>query len=150
MDLWHLKCTLLVQILRGQIRPDPGHTGFFFVPTAFRGLYNKYRPSRRPKTEDLEAALMEILRISTSSYFVVDGLDEYPTQRQREFLAFLANILGNSVHILVTSRHEQISRARSQNSACPGFWSHFRWTPSTKTLEDTLNSYYKKASSTPG
>ena len=128
VDLWHLKCSLLVQFLKSAIRPDPSDPTFFLVPTAFRALYNKYRPSNRPKMEDLDAAFWEILSLSRTAYFVVDGLDEYPRARRRDILAFLGDIslrFRSSAHIMVTSRDEPDIAAAVGEVPAPQLVVHF-------------------------
>ncbi|KAM7189197.1 hypothetical protein V8F33_010199 [Rhypophila sp. PSN 637] len=120
VDLWHFKSTLLVQILKAAILPDPRRPSDFLVPASFQRLYKKYRPSRNPTMEDLDATLWGLLASYLSAapsnnssqpfYIVVDGLDEYSgIAARREMVAFLTDILTEfpvNIHILVTSRPE--------------------------------------------
>ncbi|KAM7214398.1 hypothetical protein V8F06_010236 [Rhypophila decipiens] len=120
VDLWHFKSSLLVQILKAAILPDPRRPNDFLVPASFQRLYKKYRPSRNPTMEDLDATLWGLLASYLSAapsknssrpfYIVVDGLDEYSgIAARREMVAFLADILTElpvNIHILVTSRPE--------------------------------------------
>ncbi|KAF2175094.1 hypothetical protein K469DRAFT_81105 [Zopfia rhizophila CBS 207.26] len=127
-DVRHFKYSILIQIVRSLARQDPQRPDHFYVPRAFRELYEGYQPSRDPKTEDLDATFLGVLNESKETYFVVDALDECPSSTDRKaVITFLAELSHNSrsrTHILITSRREEdieitISEMPNEKSVVP-------------------------------
>jgi hypothetical protein len=107
--LYHLVCSLLTQLVRGlvhQVRP-----GQYYIPTAFRNLYDKYQLASEPTMEDLITTFQGVSGESKEIYIVIDALDECPLQRDREdvikFLKELSLCVQSSIRILITSREER-------------------------------------------
>jgi hypothetical protein len=127
-DVRHFKYSILIQIVRSLTWRDPQRPDDFYVPRAFRELYERYQPSRDPKMEDLDATFRDVLNESKETYFVIDALDECPSPTDREaVIMFLAELSRNSptgTHILITSRREEdieitISEIPNEKSIVP-------------------------------
>ncbi len=109
LDLWHFKCSLLVQVLKFLIVDDPSQAGWYRIPKAFHQLYKTYHPSRNPPMEAIDNTLRTLLSQSGELYFVVDGLDESPASHRQSIVKFLADLVGyprGGCHVVVTSRRE--------------------------------------------
>ncbi|KAL7805212.1 hypothetical protein V8C44DRAFT_352266 [Trichoderma aethiopicum] len=109
-NLRNLTCALLVQVLKSLSLPHPTNPDVFFIPGAFRNMYDAHFPSRSPSMEELESTLVDILGLSETTYIVIDALDECDSQMVwSEILTFLSNLInkvGTNLYILVTSRQE--------------------------------------------
>ncbi|PNP49877.1 hypothetical protein THARTR1_09407 [Trichoderma harzianum] len=105
-----MKCALLVQILKGLSIPHPDNENKFFIPRAFRSLYDVHFPSKTPPMEELDSVLIETIDLSEETFLIIDALDECDSQFVRgEAITFLASLLGKAkskLHILITSRLE--------------------------------------------
>jgi Ankyrin repeats (3 copies)/NACHT domain len=103
--------SLLTQLVRGLVHEVPELPGRYYLPKAFRNLYDKYQPASEPTTEDLIATFQGISGESKEIYIVIDALDECPLQRDREdvikFLKEFSLCAQTSTHILITSREEE-------------------------------------------
>ncbi|KAI9775931.1 MAG: hypothetical protein M1839_000720 [Geoglossum umbratile] len=108
-EVYPLVCSLLTQLVRGLVREV--RPGQYYLPTAFRNLYDKYQPASEPTMEDLIATFQGISGESKEIYIVIDALDECPLQRDREdiikFLKEFSLCVQSSMHILITSREEK-------------------------------------------
>ncbi|KAL6800864.1 hypothetical protein GGI42DRAFT_50887 [Trichoderma sp. SZMC 28013] len=122
-NLRNLKCALLVQILKGLSLPHPDNDNTFFIPQAFRDLYDAHYPSKTPPMEELDALLIEVLNRSEETFLIIDALDECDSQLGRaEALDFLAGLLGSiktTLHILITSRLEVDIETRLSQLSIP-------------------------------
>ncbi|KAL6694397.1 hypothetical protein J3F84DRAFT_43507 [Trichoderma pleuroticola] len=109
-SLRNMKCALLVQILKGLSIPHPDNENKFFIPRAFRSLYDVHFPSKTPPMEELDSVLIETIDLSEETFLIIDALDECDSQFVRgEAITFLASLLGkvkSKLHILITSRLE--------------------------------------------
>ncbi|KAL7934707.1 hypothetical protein V8C35DRAFT_34444 [Trichoderma chlorosporum] len=109
-NLRNLKCAILVQLLKKLCIPHPEKEDVFFIPRAFRDLYDAHFPSRSPPMEELDSLLIKVINLSKETFLVIDALDECDSQLVRdEILNFLADLLKRvetSLHILITSRRE--------------------------------------------
>lgn len=104
------KFTLLTQIVKSLSREIAGSQDSFFLPEAFRKLYDRYAPSNHPKPEHTNETFRGILRQSSSTYIVIDALDECPSKTdQRDIIQFLAELVDgeDNLHIIITSRREE-------------------------------------------
>lgn len=108
--LRNLKCALLVQILKRLSLPHSENADRFFIPQAFRDLYDIHFPSKTPPMEDLDSLLVKVIDLSEDTFIVIDALDECDSHLVRiEILNFLATLLEKvetNLSILVTSRLE--------------------------------------------
>ncbi|EHK17326.1 uncharacterized protein TRIVIDRAFT_160932, partial [Trichoderma virens Gv29-8] len=109
-SLRNLKCTLLVQILKRLSLPHPENADVFFIPRAFRDLYDAHFPSKTPPMEELDALLINVIGLSEETFLVIDALDECDSLLIREeiitFLASLLEKVETKLHIFITSRLE--------------------------------------------
>ncbi|KAF3073002.1 hypothetical protein CFAM422_004984 [Trichoderma lentiforme] len=109
-SLRNMKCAILVQILKGLSVPHPDNENRFFIPRAFRSLYDTHFPSKTPPMEELDSVLIEVIDLSEESFLIIDALDECHSEFVRgEAINFLASLLGKAkskLHILITSRLE--------------------------------------------
>ncbi|KAL6872501.1 hypothetical protein HDV57DRAFT_511399 [Trichoderma longibrachiatum] len=109
-NLRNLTCALLVQVLKSLSLPHPTNPDVFFIPGAFRNMYDAHFPSRSPSMEELESTLVDIVGLSETTYIVIDALDECDSQMVwSDILTFLSNLInkvGTNLYILVTSRQE--------------------------------------------
>ncbi|KAL6787491.1 hypothetical protein J3E68DRAFT_440486 [Trichoderma sp. SZMC 28012] len=105
-----MKCALLVQILKGLSIPHPDKESVFFIPRAFRSLYDTHFPSKTPPMEELDSVLIEVIDLSEETFLIIDALDECDSEFVRgEAITFLASLLvkvKSKLHILITSRLE--------------------------------------------
>ncbi|KAI9764163.1 MAG: hypothetical protein M1840_008645 [Geoglossum simile] len=108
-EVYPLVCSLLTQLVRGLVREV--RPGQYYLPTAFRNLYDNYQPASEPTMEDLIATFQGVSGESKKIYIVIDALDECPLQRDREdiikFLKEFSLCVQSSMHILITSREEK-------------------------------------------
>ncbi|KAK0759434.1 hypothetical protein N5P37_007622 [Trichoderma harzianum] len=109
-SLRNMKCAILVQILKGLSVPHPDNENKFFIPRAFRSLYDTHFPSKTPPVEELDSVLIEVIDLSEETFLIIDALDECDSEFVRgEAITFLASLLGkvkSKLHILITSRLE--------------------------------------------
>lgn len=107
-DMRHFRYSLLIQLVRQHIREDPSQFNQYFVPLGFQQLYHANYPSRNPKNDEVDAAILRLLDISEETFIVVDALDEYTSPTEVLcFLDKLCKLARRRVHILVTSRREE-------------------------------------------
>ncbi|KKP02741.1 HET and Ankyrin domain-containing protein [Trichoderma harzianum] len=109
-SLRNMKCAILVQILKGLSVPHPDNESKFFIPRAFRSLYDTHFPSKTPPMEELDSVLIEVIDLSEETFLIVDALDECDSEFVRgEAINFLASLLEKAkskLHIFITSRLE--------------------------------------------
>ncbi|QYT00275.1 hypothetical protein H0G86_007365 [Trichoderma simmonsii] len=105
-----MKCALLVQMLKRLSIPHPDKESVFFIPRAFRSLYDTHFPSKTPPMEELDSVLGEVIDLSEETFLIIDALDECDSEFVKgEAIDFLASLLGKAkskLHILITSRLE--------------------------------------------
>ncbi|KAK4061799.1 hypothetical protein Trihar35433_9399 [Trichoderma harzianum] len=109
-SLRNMKCALLVQMLKRLSIPHPDKESVFFIPRAFRSLYDTHFPSKTPPMEELDSVLGEVIDLSEETFLIIDALDECDSEFVKgEAIDFLASLLGKAkskLHILITSRLE--------------------------------------------
>ncbi|KAK4073167.1 uncharacterized protein Triagg1_5447 [Trichoderma aggressivum f. europaeum] len=122
-SLRSMKCALLVQILKRLCIPHPDNENKFFIPQAFRSLYDVHFPSKTPPMEELDSLLIEIINLSEETFLIIDALDECDSDFVRgEAINFLASLFRNvksKLHIVITSRLEVDIETKISQASIP-------------------------------
>lgn len=66
-----------------------------------------YNPSREPDTEELYDVLVSVTRLATTTYLIIDGLDECGYEDRRQLLLYLEKLVVKSkskVKLLISTR----------------------------------------------